>query len=446
MSVFSPVTTTTLFARILWTIALVSVAFHVFILAVLGSLLLVPVGQRSADDLTALMMVAARQWEVLPSAGREGLARQFAEEHGLRLMAGNDRPLPSSDNWLPYLYFVEEKLRQRLGHEVQLMVEEDARHEEWYWADIPLAQGESVRVGFSRSRIGVHPPFALFLVLSVGSLVILATAAVMAHRISRPLERLAGAARRIGSGQWPEPIPEQGPEELASLARSFNRMSLQVQELLANRTTLLAGISHDLRTPLARLQLALAMLPQDAEADLIAGMQRDLEEMNHLIGQFLEISRGLGEGRKEMVDVGAAIAELGGNARRGGAQVVWQEHGTCRRELHRLALCRIVSNLLDNAVRYGDGSPIELDYVCDASGLVIRVMDRGPGIPEDQREAVFRPFHRLEQSRSTQTGGSGLGLAIARQLALANGWRIYLLSREGGGTVAEVQLPATGGA
>ncbi len=430
----------TLFSRILFTIAVVSVVFQLFTAWVIGQLLLLPVGQRSAADLAALMVQTADNWQQRVPAERARYAGEVWHLHLLHVGPA-EQTLPYSTSLLPYVYFLESELQTLSGQTISLRMSQMG-DEEWFWADLEV-RGEVVRLGFSRGRIGVHPPFALFLVLSVGGVVILGTAVLLARRLSRPLENLAAAAQHIGTGHWPAPLPELGPQELAALARSFNHMGQQVRELLANRTTLLAGISHDLRTPLARIQLALAMLPEHVEPELVQGMQNDLEEMNRLIGQFLEISRGLGEARLEWVDVREAVRELTDNARRGGAEVSWRDAGPCRIQLHKLALCRIVANLLDNAVRYGAAEPVELEYVWDADGLTLTIMDRGPGIPAEAREAVFRPFYRLEQSRSAQTGGSGLGLAIARQLAEANHWTIELLPRPGGGTIAQVQIPFT---
>lgn len=428
----------TLFGRILFTIAVVSVVFQLFTGWVIGQWMLLPVGKRAAEDFAALMVQEARNWRQRPPAERARYAGEVWQYHQL-YVSGVEQALPHSTSLWPYLYFLERELQTLTGTPVLLRMSR-VGEDDWFWADLPLG-GEEVRVGFSWARVGVHPPFALFLMLSVGGVVILATAVLLARRLSQPLERLAGAAQHLGSGHWPEPVPEQGPHELAALARSFNQMGLQVRELLANRTTLLAGISHDLRTPLARLQLALAMLPPQGDPELVQGMQRDVDEMNRLIGQFLEISRGLGEARLEWVDVREALRELSDNARRGGAVVQWQDAGPCRMQVHKMALCRIVANLLDNAVRYGAGAPVELEYRRDGDSLRITVLDRGPGIPEAEREAVFRPFHRLEQSRSMQTGGSGLGLAIARQLAEANKWSITLAPRDGGGTAAQVHIP-----
>ena len=235
-------------------------------------------------------------------------------------------------------------------------------------------------------------------------------------------------------------MPETGPAELAALIRQFNRMDQQVRDLIDNRTTLLAGISHDLRTPIARMRLAVEMLPPGKEPDLLEGVKRDLEAMSRLIADALELSRDLEAGHSEPCDIAALLAELAEAASQTAQRVEWTQRSPCVRDISVTALRRIVANLLENALRYGAGAPVALSLHCTEEKTVVAVMDRGPGIPADQREAVFRPFHRLEQSRSSDTGGSGLGMAIARQLADANGWSIRIRDREGGGARIEVRL------
>ena len=248
-----------------------------------------------------------------------------------------------------------------------------------------------------------------------------------------------GRLPRLGT---PEALDEHGVEELAELARTFNRMAQQVQALLANRTTLLAGISHDLRTPLARMRLAVEMLPEDADPKIIARLKNDVEEMNRLIGEFLNFSRGLSREAAQATDLNLLLQELVDNVASEGATVKWQPGTACVRALGQMAVRRIVANLLSNAVRYGAGKEVELTCACAENEIRICVLDRGPGIPPQEAENVFRPFYRLESSRSTATGGSGLGLAIARQLAETNGWSITLLARAGGGTEACLIIPA----
>lgn len=429
----------TLFAKTITTIAVVSAGYLLFTLSVIGFFMLVPVGQQSADDLAALMIFSAENWTQQPAELRPLLEEKLVTSYRLRLNTQLE-PLPEAQKLLPYYYFLESALSRRTGSVVRLRVDANGAGETWLWADIPLA-AQTVRVGFPSSHVGAQPPQALLLLFTVGSLATLMTAVALVHRLTRPLERLSRAAHHIGSGEWPGPIPESGPEEIAAVIRSFNDMVVQVQELLANRTTLLAGISHDLRTPLARIQLALEMLSPQADPELIRGIRGDVEQMNCLIGQFLEVSRGLEQAEKESVDIRAMLEDLANCARRGGADIIWVPGEPCRYTINPLALRRIVVNLLENAVRYSHGKPVTLTHRCGKGGLTIHILDQGPGIPADQLEAVFRPFHRLEQSRSSATGGSGLGLSIARQLAMSYGLSIQLHNRDSGGLEAQITLP-----
>ncbi len=350
------------------------------------------------------------------------------------------QPYEVSDSLLPYRYFLESSLSSLLQQPITLLSSVDAEGDEWFWADLPVKE-EMVRVGFPRSRIGVHLPAAILLSLMVGVQVMLVTSVLLARRLTSPLENLSQAARYLGSGNWPDPIPEEGPEELSELAKSFNRMVTEVRELMANRTTLLAGISHDLRTPLTQIQLALTMLPDDGGSpELMAGIQRDMDHINQLIGQFLEISCSLEKGREERVLLEKVIGDVVRQFRQMDANVEWSPCDGCQFRIDGLALQRVIVNLVENAIRYGEGSTVEIICHCEREGIVVQVLDRGPGISVDEKESVFQPFYRLEQSRGRATGGSGLGLAVVRQLCQANGWQVRLEQRPGGGTAAIVTL------
>lgn len=433
----------TLFAKTVITIAAVSAGYLAFTLGVISLFMLIPLGQRSADDLASLMLLSANTWAEMSPRERPEFEANLAKNYKL-MVTTSKGPLPDARKFLPYFFFLETSLTRRTGQDIRLKGSQGSAGETWFWADIPVAN-QTLRIGLPRSHIGAQPPLTLLLLLAVGTMATLMTAVALVRRLTTPLENLSQAAQRIGTGEWPKPIPEYGPEELAALSGSFNNMVVQVQELLANRTTLLAGISHDLRTPLARIQLALEMLSPEADPELVKGIRSDVEQMNCLIGQFLEVSRGLEQGEKQSVDLNDMLEDLANCARRAGADIHWQPGESCQYTINPLALRRIVVNLLENAVRYSNGEPVTL--ACqrrDKTGITIRVLDRGPGIPEDQLEAVFRPFHRLEQSRSSETGGSGLGLSIARQLANSTGLSIQLQPRKGGGTEAVVILPQQG--
>jgi two-component system osmolarity sensor histidine kinase EnvZ len=431
-----------LFGRTAWVIASVSIAFQLFTLAVIVYFALVPLGRHATDDLAALMIHSAQSWRALPTDDRAAYAAHLHEQHRLAIRA---TPPATEDfvRYLPYFHFLEAALSSRTGETIRLG---RAREGDtvWYWTSVPIRSNDGrmdrVTVGFPANRVAVQPSAALLIILLVGAVVTLATSARMAHWLIRPLERLAVATQHIGKGRRPMPLPETGPTELAMLAREFNRMGEQVEELLANRTTLLAGISHDLRSPLARIQLALGMLSEKPDADLLERVMRDVENMNQLIARCLEVGRDFSEQESVELNLCDLLQEVV-REYAAGAEIRGRSGPDCPLRVKPLALKRILSNLIENAARYGDGQPIDIEYDIFTDVVEIRIMDRGPGIPESEREAVFQPFRRLDPSRSSRTGGSGLGLAIVHQIALSNGWTVTLDARPGGGTIARVRLP-----
>jgi two-component system osmolarity sensor histidine kinase EnvZ len=236
-------------------------------------------------------------------------------------------------------------------------------------------------------------------------------------------------------------LPETGPRELVSLSRRFNAMARQVSELLTARTTLLAGVSHDLRTPLARMRLALEIMKTDPMPSLIERLERDIAQMNQLIGNVLDLARGLQHEEPVSVDLRDFLSELAEDFSTSD-KVITMNCQSGRFVLARSALHRAIGNLLQNALRYAPLGPVELNCSVSDQQCRIGILDRGPGIAPEQIQAMFLPFHRLETSRSSVTGGSGLGLAIVRELARANGWEVSLSARPGGGLQAWIVFDA----
>jgi two-component system osmolarity sensor histidine kinase EnvZ len=395
----------------------------------------VPLADRSADDLAARMVLAAQTWVELPPETRADYEIELFLQHNLEL-GKVERVL---DTTLPPGYFgerLERALSLRTGQDIRLKGGPDPA---WAWTEILLA-GNILRVGFLRDRYELEAPWAAGAAFLAGAILTLVTALFLARRTSTRLRQLARSAVEVGQGRLPERLPETGADELRTLTAAFNRMADEVQALLENRTVLLSGISHDLRTPITRMQLALAML-DDADPALVGRMEGDLREMTRLIAQMLDFARSLkGEDEAE-TDLAEALAELAASCS-DPDRVRFEQGGLCLRTLSGAALNRVVGNLLENALRYGDGQAVGLELDCGADAARIRVLDRGPGIPEAEWDKVFQPFYRLEASRSRDTGGSGLGLAIVRQLADVQGWRVELRPREGGGLVAELTIPS----
>jgi two-component system osmolarity sensor histidine kinase EnvZ len=259
-------------------------------------------------------------------------------------------------------------------------------------------------------------------------------------RVNRPLLALTQAAEHIGAGKSPPPLPERGPSEIRTLSRAFNRMSENLKQLDQERAVLLAGISHDLRTPLSRLRLGVEMLRDDEDDPLHDGMISDIEDIDAIINQFLDYAREEGdEPARPGEDLNQIVSSICSRYANLGRPVHADLQPLPPMTLRPTATQRMVTNLVDNAARYGNGD-IEVRTERQGDKAVVRVLDRGPGIPEEEVERVMRPFTRLEASRSG-SAGSGLGLAIVERAARLHGGEVLLLQRTGGGLEARLELP-----
>lgn len=419
--------------------------------AALGFIFL-PMARRAADDLAGLMVLSAQTWNELPPETRPAFEQELERNHHIAL-----RPdmLPPPDTGLrhgPYLFFLERAFERRTGHAMFFQNETSAEGRLWLWTAVP-AGSRSIGVGFAEDRMKTQPLGALALPFGVGIVLVALLSWWLARRIAQPVAQLELAAAQLARGASPGLLSETGPRELAGLARHFNRMALQVRELLDARTTLFAGVSHDLRTPLARMRLAIEMLTLRPDPALLRRLEHDIEEMNALIGQMLEIARGMNTETAEDFELCGWLSERvqvhGDAARSAGAQLSLRCDASIRVHAPPGALARVVDNLLGNALRYAPG-PIELvarvlapgEHGRDGVAVHIGVLDRGPSISPSQLALVFRPFHRARGEDDAAPGAFGLGLAIVQQLARANGWQVGLTPREGGGLEAWVLVPS----
>jgi len=415
-------------------------AFLGFTLLVIRLAVLEPVTQRAAAELAALIELSARVWVELPPWTRPDFEAELRDHHKLRVrqpVRGLERPVFQAD----YLAHVEMDVAERVGvSDVALFA--DASEPGWYWVDVPV--GDTVlQFGFSVDRLSDWLPVAVLLIGAAGGLFILFTALFLVQRVTAPLSMVEAALQRMGRGQRFEPLPEEGPAEFAALAARVNRAEREIAQLLANRTTLLAGVSHDLRTPLTRMQLELELMDGKADPQLLDGLRKDLAEMEDLIARTMELARGLDRQEPSNAELADLLEQVGADYARAGSDIVVSVPPLCTLRVPPKAFRRVLGNLLDNAVRYSGGKRVDVVTECGPQSALVRVIDRGPGIPADQREAVLRPFHRLEGSRSRGTGGSGLGLAVVRQLCEAQGWLLTLADAPTGGLEVRVEVPRT---
>jgi two-component system osmolarity sensor histidine kinase EnvZ len=272
-----------------------------------------------------------------------------------------------------------------------------------------------------------------------GGLVLLVLALVgawgIASALSRPLAAITAAAGEVGRGRAPAPLAEGGPLEMRTVSRAFNRMAGDLAAMERERAMVLAGISHDLRTPLSRLRLALEMSGADkSSAD---GMGADMEEIDKVIAQFLAFARGEDEALVQG-DLAALLADIAESYRRREQPVTLAGAQVAPLRFAPLAIGRAVTNLVDNALRYAPG-PVEINARDEGARAVIEVLDRGPGVPAGEAERLKRPFTRLDEARGGP-GGAGLGLAIVDRIARAHGGKLELSARPGGGLAARLEL------
>ena len=284
-------------------------------------------------------------------------------------------------------------------------------------------------------------PWRLFLTLAVLLASVLLLSWLAVHWITRPLHVLAAAADELGRDINRPPLPEQGPAEVQRAARAFNTMQTRLVRVIEDRTRILAAMSHDLKTPLTRMRLRAELLDDD---ELRAKFEKDLREMESMVAETLEFMRGqVARGPAQAVVIMSLHESLQADNAEKGRTVALAGTATAPCVGVPQLLKRCLSNLIDNAIAYGGRADIRVDEGADR--LCIVVGDRGPGIPEAQREAVFEPFVRLEGSRNRDTGGTGLGLSIARNIARAHGGDVRLAPRTGGGLEAILTLPRTPG-
>lgn len=379
--------------------------------------------------------------ESMPDSARRKFSEKLPAQQKIRLLPGtawDETEMPQPET--PLLRAISTHLAEDFAGDAQALVMlEDSTQALWikikvgnqaYWVVFPPGtRGKSASLlawtGWSF--------FGLALALAGGYLLML--------RVNSPLRALTRAAEQIGTGRMPAPLPETGPAEIRTLSHAFNRMTSNLKQLDSDRAVLLAGISHDLRTPLSRLRLGVEMLGESADPALQEGMIQDIEDMDAIINQFLDFAReSTNEPSRRGEDLNQIVASVCDRFARTGRRIQTHLGNLPPLTLKPTAMQRMVTNLVDNALRHGGGE-VEVHTECEGDRAVMRVLDRGPGIPENEVSRVMQPFARLETSRAGGKG-SGLGLAIVERAAKLHGGTVRLLPREGGGLEVRVELPA----
>lgn len=274
---------------------------------------------------------------------------------------------------------------------------------------------------------------------ATGLVVALLGALLIQRRLHQPLDQLVQATQALSSGAAPQPLPEDGPTEIAAVSRSFNQMARHLQATEQARALMLAGVSHDLRTPLTKLRIATEILAPH-EPTLVAGMVRSIESMDAMVGQFLDFARDDAAEPLVPVDITALAHTLAQDFAAHGQAITLDTQPTSPLPLRALGMHRVLTNLLENAWRHGR-APVVLRTTETPHEICVDVVDHGKGIAAQDIEQLKQPFQRGDSARGHGTKGTGLGLAIADRIVRLHGGQLELMTPPDGGLCARVRLP-----
>ncbi|SLN36363.1 Osmolarity sensor protein EnvZ [Falsiruegeria litorea R37] len=399
--------------------------------------------QRNLEDVTKQMtLTIVREIEMIGDqaerAGTQnemlGAMRPFLAALQMQVRFLNDDAVPNHDTrrWYDYTgRIVTQTFHNRLEGTLAVALSDSRLAQVYIDSDLG-----PVEVSFDRRRLSPAAPHQLIVTMVFFGVLMTTISFLYMRNQLRPITRLSKAAQAFGRGRnvpyWPS-----GAIEVRAAGSAFLDMRARIERQIEQRTLMLSGVSHDLRTPLTRLKLGLSMLDEE-DAELLL---KDVDEMQQLLDAFLEFSRGASEAEPERVDPGDLIRKIVEDAKRAGRDVML---GECDVEgeiqLRPLAMRRAVENLIGNAVRYGTRAQVSV--VMTQKSLRVRVEDDGPGIPADLRGEAIKPFSRLDPARNQNMGsGVGLGLAIVADIARAHGGTLRLgESEELGGLCADIVI------
>lgn len=391
----------------------------------------VMLGNLELDVSTAVALI-----DRLPAAERaEWLPLLERRNYRYRLDGG----LPGRPMDMAEPHMAAASIEQAIGKRYALRFETIDGPRPHFQAHLRLSDGNPLTLDVTPAPIPVAQWLPLVLALQLALLLLCTWIGV--RMAIRPLTQLADAVEQLDPDAPPQPLDENGPREVAYAARAVNTLQGRIAAYLKERMQLLAAISHDLQTPITRMKLRVEQMQASAERE---SMWSDLNEMQHLVREGVAYARSM-EGSREApcrVDLDAFLDSLVLDYQDSGQAVSLEGHSGALLETRPYALRRVLSNLIDNALKFAGSARLQVQGD-SRGGVHLLVLDDGPGIAEAELEEVFKPFYRVESSRNRSTGGTGLGLAIALQLSESLGARLSLSNREGGGLCAQLELNVT---
>lgn len=365
----------------------------------------------------------------------QSLAVAFYEATGIRVF-DDEKAQEEGLRLTTYYGYLSEIMSAELGGEAEVRI---AQGEEFFvWVKPPQAPDYWIRVPLNSLTSGQFSPLVIYL-LVIGILSVVG-GILFANWLNRPLKALEESAKQVGRGEFPSQLPERGASEIVAVTRAFNRMSRGIQELENDRNLLMAGVSHDLRTPLTRIRLAAEMMPE-SEDYLAQGIAEDIDDMNDIIDQFIDYVRLDQQENSSKESLNELLEQTVANVPDSWQKQFHVNLGRCPRiQLRPLSIKRVVINLLENAERYGNANVwIESGYNKKRRQVWFSVTDDGPGIPPEQQQQLFQPFTQGDKARGGV--GSGLGLAIIKRIVDRHDGTIDMENVPGKGLKVTVQLP-----
>lgn len=366
----------------------------------------------------------------------EALTRRYFEATKIQVFTQTQAELNGllTAHQIPYL---STQMAHELGGPAEVRITKGDKY--FFWVKPPQAPDLWVKMPLSEFREKALSPLTIILI-TIGVLSVM-SGLFFARRLNRPLKSLQTAAEQVGRGEIPEQLEEQGSNEIVAVTRAFNHMSAGIEQLEKDRNLLMAGVSHDLRTPLTRIRLATEMMSEQDDY-LRDGIVSDIEDMNAIIDQFMDYIRHHKQEKIELTDINQLLKD-----------VAESEQGLHNRKIHLelsgnipnihlrpIAIKRVIMNLVENALRYSeDDIVIKTECLAESRQVCFQIVDSGPGINEQDLPHLFQPFTQGDAARGGE--GSGLGLAIIKKIVDMHHGEVCLSNRSCQGLCAKVLLP-----
>ena len=437
-----------LFSRTRFIIGITLFLFQAVIILAVVIFLIMPVIKTSAVTMATIMDMSTQTWLTLLPEEHEEFNKELKRRYNFELYVDKTSEIDITVRpHEPYLFYLEDELGKQM--EQPPFFYGDKKNPDMYWINYNY-QGHIFNIAVPLHQLGGRPHAVTIAIIVSGFIMLFISSWFLAYHLNKPIKRLITTVRQVTHGISPRLIPETGCKELVVLAHSVNTMTSKMKDLLENRTVMLAGISHDLRTPLTRMALSVEMLPEDNK-QLTQRIRQDINLMNEMIGHYMELACCLTKEKAEQHNLYALIQGYIHKLQQHSSVDIELKMPAVRSEvinkfwIYPVALKRIINNLLENAIRYGEAKPVIVS--CEkvtrqnTKYIIIKITDHGPGISAQEIEKVFLPFYRVDKSRNSQSGGSGLGLAIVYHLTQAHDWLIELESPPGEGLTAKLTIP-----